>query len=60
MVPVLHDSAVAVAIGDQAVAAIRMQGEQTAGLGAEHVGDMGQPLGGVVGHGRAAKAMKSL
>lgn len=60
MVPVLHDGAVAVTIGNQAVAAIRMQGEQATRLGTEHVSDMGEPVGGVGGHGRAAKATKSL
>lgn len=55
MVPVLAYSGVAVAVGDQAMTAVRMQGEQTAGLGAEHVGDVGQPVGGVGGHGRQRK-----
>lgn len=60
VVPVLADGGVAVAVGDQAVTAVRMHHEHAARLGAQHVGDMCQPVGGVGGHGRAAKATKSL
>jgi len=42
------------------VVAVRMDGEQAARLGAEHVGDMGQPVGGIGCHGRDAKATKCL
>lgn len=58
MIPVLADGAVAVAVGDQAMAAVRMHREHAAGFGAQHVSDMGQPLSGVGIHGLAVKTTK--
>ncbi|MBK7416514.1 MAG: hypothetical protein IPJ38_16920 [Dechloromonas sp.] len=60
MIPVLSNCAFAMSVGDQTVAAIRMNHEHAAGLGAEHVGDMGQPLVGIGIHERARKDEKAV
>lgn len=48
-VAILGDGAPAVALGDELMAAVGMNGEHAIGSRAQHVDEVGEPFGGVVG-----------
>lgn len=57
VVAILGDGALAVALGDELMAAVGTNGEHAAGFRAQHVDEVGEPFGAVVG-GRGRRGIR--